>query len=124
MPAARSAKRAEVRAAATTKTVDGEELKDSAFAYVGDPAKTDTWKLPIIFSTEEKTKAHIRNALARFGQTQGIPAGEKPAVLAKIKEAAKKHGIHTGDESKAAVISLELAKRRTETLQAEMSLQP
>lgn len=107
-----------------TKRVDGEGLSASAFAYVGDPDKTDTWKLPIKFSTPEKTKAHIRNALARFGQTQGIPASEKPKVLAKIKAAAKANGIHTGDESNSAGISLEHAKKRTATLLAEMSLTP
>lgn len=121
MSAERSAKRSESRADAKTKRVDGEDLKADAFAYVGDPDKTETWKLPIKFSTDDKTKSHIQNALARFSQTQGIPAAEKPAVLAKIKDAAKKYGIHTGDESKASTISLEHAKRRTQTLLAEMS---
>jgi len=82
-----------------TKKVDGVDLSPSSFAYVGDPEKTGTWKLPILFpGDDEKTKRHIRNALARFSQTQGIPAGERAAVLAKIHAAAKKHGI---DVSKA-----------------------
>lgn len=104
-----------------TKRVAGEDLTASAFAYVGDPEKTETWKLPIKFSSEEKTKAHIRNALARFSQTKGIPESEKPKVLAKIKAAAKKYGIHVSDEQKSDAISLELAKARTETLMASMS---
>ncbi len=100
-----------------TKRVDGEDLPASAFAYVGDGNDTSTWKLPIKFSTEEKTQSHLRNALARFGQTKGIPDGEKLTVLAKIKAAANAHGIHVGDESKGAeIISLEQAKARTETL--------
>lgn len=78
---------------AKTKRVADEDLPASAFAYVGDPQDLATWKLPIRFSTEEKTKSHIRNALARFSQTQGIPAGERAAVLAKIKAAAKRYGI-------------------------------
>lgn len=78
---------------AKTKRVADEDLPASAFAYVGDPQDLATWKLPIKFSTEEKTKSHIRNALARFSQTQGIPANERAAVLAKIKAAAKRYGI-------------------------------
>ncbi|MDE2101874.1 MAG: hypothetical protein KGL39_31805 [Patescibacteria group bacterium] len=86
--------------AAKTKRVAGEDLPASAFAYVGDPEKTDTWKLPIKFSDEEKTKRHIRNALARFGQTEDIPESEKPKVKAKILAAARKHGIDVKAEGK------------------------
>ncbi len=85
-----------------TKRVAGEDLEASAFAYVGDPEKTETWKLPIKFSTEAKTKSHIRNAIARFDQTQGIPADEKPKVWRKIVAAAKEHGIEVGEEKEKA----------------------
>lgn len=81
-----------------TKRVAGEDLTADCFAYVGDPDKTETWKLPIKFSTEAKTVSHIRNALARFSQTQGIPESERAAVLAKIRRAAKEHGIDTGED--------------------------
>lgn len=87
-----------VRASSKTKRVDGEDLKSSAFAYVGDPEKTATWKLPIKFSTEEKTKSHIRNALSRFSQTKGIPAEEKPKVWKRIVAAAKAHDIKVSEE--------------------------
>ena len=83
--------------AAKTKKVDGEDLGPGAFAWVGDANDPKTWKLPIKFSTEEKTKSHIRNALARFGQTQGIPADKKAGVWKKIVAAAKKHGIEVSD---------------------------
>lgn len=85
--------------AAKTKKVDGEDLHSSAFAFVGDPAKPDTWKLPIHFSTPEISAAHIRDALSRFSETQDIPDAEKPRVLARIHAAAHSHGI---DLSKAA----------------------
>lgn len=90
---------------AKTKRVAGEDLTCDAFAYVGDKDDTSTWKLPIKFSTDEKSKAHIRNALARFDQTKGIPADEKAKVKAKIVAAAKKHGIDVSedDAKKAAV---------------------
>lgn len=81
-----------------TKRVAGEDLPASAFAYVGDPDKTETWKLPIKFSTAEKTVSHLRNALSRFGQAEGIPAGQKASVKAKIVAAAKEHGITVSGE--------------------------
>jgi hypothetical protein len=87
------------KAEGQTKRVAGEDLTADCFAYIGDPEDTSTWKLPIKFSTEEKTVSHLRNALARFGATQGIPESEKAAVLAKIKHAAKEHGIDTGDKA-------------------------
>jgi len=82
-----------ILAKAKTKRVAGEDLTASAFAYVGDPDDTSTWKLPIKFSTEAKTKRHIRNALARFNQTEGIPSEKRDAVHAKLVAAAKEHGI-------------------------------
>ena len=92
--------RLEHKAKKKTKRVDGADLTSDCFAYVGDAEKTDTWKLPIDFpGDEEKTKSHIRNALARFDQTEGIPEGEKSKVLDKIKAAAKKYGIDENDKS-------------------------
>lgn len=86
-----------------TKRVAGVDLPASSFAYVGDPEKTATWKLPIEFpGDEEKTKRHIRNALARFSQAKGIPADKKEEVKAKIVAAAKKHGIDVDEESAKA----------------------
>lgn len=81
-----------------TKRVAGEDLPHDCFAYVGDPEKTETWKLPIKFSSEEKTKRHIRNALARFDQTKGIPDDKKEEVKAKIHAAAKEHDIDVAEE--------------------------
>jgi hypothetical protein len=89
---------------AKTKRVAGEDLPASCFAYVGDKDDPATWKLPYKgFSTEAKNKSHVRNALARFNQTQGIPAGEKAKVKAKLVAAAKKHGIEVSDKSAKAV---------------------
>lgn len=85
-----------------TKRVAGEDLPHENFAYVGDPEKTATWKLPIKFSDGEKTKRHIRNALARFSQTKGIPDDKKEEVKAKIEAAAKENGIDVEAEGKKA----------------------
>lgn len=84
---------------AKTKKVDGADLPASSFAYVGDKNDTSTWKLPIHFPGDvAKTQSHIRNALARFSQTKGIPSGEKDRVWHRIVGAAKAHGIHVSDE--------------------------
>lgn len=88
---------------AKTKRVAGEDLTADCFAYVGDKDDPSTWKLPIKFSTDAKTKSHIRNALARFDQTKGIPADEKAKVKAKIVAAAKKHGIEVSEEAEKAM---------------------
>jgi 2'-5' RNA ligase len=83
----------EVQKEAKTKRKGGKDLHASDFAYVGDPEDTSTWKLPI------HDKAHAQNALARFGQTQGIPDGEKKKVKGKIVAAAKKFGVEVSEEA-------------------------
>ena len=87
-----------------TKTVDGVALTADCFAHVGDPEDTSTWKLPIKFpGDDEKTKSHIRNALARFEQTEGMSADEKAKAKKKILAAAKEHGIDASEADKAAI---------------------
>lgn len=93
---------AQLEKEAKTKRVAGEDLTAACFAYVGDAEDTSTWKLPIKFSTDEKTKSHIRNALARFSQTKGIPDDKKAEVKAKLIAAAKEHGIEVDDEDEKA----------------------
>jgi HK97 family phage prohead protease len=98
-----------------TKSVSGEEVPMSKFAYVGDPDKKDTWKLPI------HDKIHAQEALARFDQTEGIPADKKAAVKAKVVAAAKKFGIHV-DESKSESVTDEQRQRMKMQLQLSESL--
>lgn len=81
-----------------TKRVDGEDLEKSAFAYQGSE-KTEDWKLPIRFSTEAKTKSHIRNAIARWISTDMPNADEKAKARTRIKAAAKEHGIDVDEDS-------------------------
>ena len=79
-----------------TKRVAGKDLGPESFAYVGDRERTETWKLPI------HDASHVRNALARFNQTEGIPAEAKPKVEAKIRRAAKRFGVDVESLKKAA----------------------
>lgn len=91
-----NAPKSEVR---KTKKVAGMDLPSSAFAYVGDEKNTGTWKLPIHFPGDDaKTINHIKNAIARFPDTKGIPASESSAVWHKIVGAAKAHGIKVNEK--------------------------
>ncbi|GGA80750.1 hypothetical protein GCM10011507_34960 [Edaphobacter acidisoli] len=96
-----------------TKRVDGEDLEKSAFAYQGSE-KTEDWHLPIEFSTDEKTEAHIRDAISRWSETEMPDAEEKKRARARIKAAAKKHGIEVSDDSLASAdgASIEAAHAR------------
>lgn len=74
-------------AAPASKSVSGREIERKWFAFVGDPNRTATWKLPI------KDAGHVRNALARFSRTD-IPRAARGAVLAAIRRRARQLGVH------------------------------
>lgn len=69
-------------------SVSGDPVHRNKFAYVGDPEDKSTWKLPI------HDESHVRNAMARFGQTD-LPANQRSDVAHKLVRAAKAHGIDT-----------------------------
>ncbi len=75
-----------------TKAVDGEELPRSAFAYAPTD-NPDDWKLPIEFSSNVESANHIRDALARWDQTEMPDAEEKKLARGRLLAAAKDHGI-------------------------------
>lgn len=76
-----------------TKMVGGKSLTADKFAFVGDKNDTTTWKLPI------HDAAHVKNALARFNQTQGL-GDAKDKVWNKIKAAAKAFNITVSDDQR------------------------
>ena len=76
-----------------TKEVDGEALTAEDYIWVGNPHDVSTWALPWHFSTDEKTKSHLRDALARFDQEEKIPSSEKAEAHAKLVRLCKEHGI-------------------------------
>jgi len=90
------------KAEAKTKRVDGEDLPASAFLIVLDKDDTSTWNLPWRFSTEEKTVAHLRNALARFNQLKDVPEDVKAKAWKRLVGLCKKHGIEVSDDEKKA----------------------
>jgi hypothetical protein len=77
-------------------TADRNDLKDSDFAWIDDQGERH---LPI------NDEAHVRNAIARFGQTEFDEPGAKSEAARRIMAAAKRHGIDVGsgdDVAKAA----------------------
>lgn len=94
-----------------TKSVDGENLTADCFLIVGDPEKTDTWELPWKFSTEEKTKSHLRDALARFDQVKGVSAAAKKTAWAQLVKLCKEHDIDVSEDDKEANANRLLALR-------------
>ncbi len=43
--------------------------------------------------------AHVRNAIARFNQVEGVSEEEKDAAWKRIQAAAKKHGVDVKEKS-------------------------
>ena len=43
--------------------------------------------------------AHIRNAIARFSQVEGVSDDERDAAWRRIKKAADKHGVEVNEKS-------------------------
>jgi hypothetical protein len=43
--------------------------------------------------------SHVRNAIARFNQVEGVSDNERDEAWSRIKRAAKKHGVEINEES-------------------------
>lgn len=84
---------------AKTKRVDGEDLTSEDFIYAGNPHDASTWSLPWKFSTDELTKSHLRDALARFSEDEVIPKAMRPEAHAKLERIAKQHGIDVSNST-------------------------
>lgn len=67
-------------------TAAEDRLPDAEFAF---PAKR---KEPI------HDAAHVRNAIARFGQVEGVTDEERDQAWQRIRAAARKYGIHISDD--------------------------
>lgn len=62
-------------------------LDDRQFAFPRDR------KMPI------EDASHVRNAVARFNQVEGVSDDERDAAWKRIEAAAKKHGVELGEKS-------------------------
>lgn len=78
---------------ATLDTKDREKLRSSQFAYVD---KEGGEHLPI------NDESHVRNAIARFNQTEFESKAAKERARKKVLSAAKRHGIDVDEDSNIA----------------------
>lgn len=78
---------------ATLDTRDRDKLRSNQFAYVD---KEGGEHLPI------NDESHVRNAIARFNQTEFESQAAKERARKKIVAAAKRHGIEVAEDSKVA----------------------
>ena len=75
---------------AELNTKDREKLRSTQFAYVDSKGEEH---LPI------HDESHVRNAIARFNQTEFESEAAKERARRKILNAAKKHGIDVDEDS-------------------------
>jgi uncharacterized protein DUF6582 len=78
---------------ATLDTKDREKLRSTQFAYVD---KKGEEHLPI------NDASHVRNAIARFNQTEFESKAAKERARKKILSAAKRHGVDVNEDSNIA----------------------
>lgn len=78
---------------ATLDTRDRDKLRTTQFAYVD---KEGGEHLPI------NDESHVRNAIARFNQTEFESQAAKERARKKIVSAAKRHGIDIDEDSNIA----------------------
>jgi len=90
--------RFEHRAKDKTKSVDGYDLTADCFLIVGDPDKTDTWHLPWKFPTKEETENHLRDALSRFDQVEGVDKDTLDEAWNKLLDLCKQYGIDNSEK--------------------------
>ena len=64
-----------------------EELKDRQFAF------PDQRKEPL------EDASHVRNAISRFNQVEGVSDADRDAAWKRIKAAAKKYDVEVSEES-------------------------
>ena len=77
----------------TLDTRDREKLRSTQFAYID---KEGGEHLPI------NDESHVRNAIARFNQTEFESQAAKERARKKILSAAKRHGIDVDQDSNIA----------------------
>jgi hypothetical protein len=60
---------------------------------------TGTFAFPKQRKEPLEDASHVRNAIARFDQVQGVTDAEKDEAWGRIKTAAKKHGVEVHETS-------------------------
>lgn len=91
---------------ATLDTQDREKLRSNQFAYVDSDGGEH---LPI------NDESHVRNAIARFNQTEFESKAAKEQARKKILSAAKRYGIDVDEDSNIAKPTRSLRAASTKT---------
>jgi hypothetical protein len=112
----------------TTRKVAGIDLGPKSFLVVPDPADSSGWRLPIFVPGDTKLTINlVKNACARFHETNGIPAGQRSALWNRLVGAAIVLGIPVAKDPVVAVteeeLDLILAERRANELTGRMNLE-
>ncbi len=99
-----------------TKDVDGKALPASSFAFVPDPEKPSTWKLPI------HDARHVGMAVAALGagfrgRKVQLPQADRTKVKARVRAAWRK--FHPGDEEIPAAIKRAFSEALVAVLKGE-----
>jgi len=68
-------------------TAERNDLGDESFAF------KDQRKLPLVDAE------HVRNAVARFNQVEGVSDEDRDTAWARIKSAADRHGVELNEKS-------------------------
>jgi hypothetical protein len=53
----------------------------------------------LVVAAQEPDADHVRNAMARFNQVEGVSDSERDEAWSRIKRAAKKHGVEIHEKS-------------------------
>lgn len=88
-----------------TKHVDAEDLPAAAFLIVGDPQDNRTWKMPVAFSTEEKTRVHLRNGLIRFNQIKDLTPELRGPAWSKLVSLCQASAVDVSDSGLRAALT-------------------
>jgi len=64
-----------------------------------DDLDEDQFAFPAERKEPLNNASHVRNAIARFNQVQGVSDDERDAAWGRIKRAAKKHGVDMEEDS-------------------------
>jgi hypothetical protein len=89
---------------ATLTEQSRDRLRSNQFAYVD---RDGGEHLPI------HDESHVRNAMARFNQTDFESAAAKERARRKILAAAKRHGIEVSDDANVAKRASTRARKRS-----------
>ncbi len=64
-----------------------------------DAIDDDTFAFPKERKEPLENATHVRNAIARFNQVEGVSDDERDAAWKRIKSAAKKHGVDVQEKN-------------------------